>query len=50
MADAPWTIVYEVRMILQLLGSMDYNLMHNYREYNKGAEFLANLGFAERNM
>lgn len=44
----PWTIAYEIRMIREVMVQMDCRLMHTYRENTKCADFLANLGCAQR--
>lgn len=46
--SVPWAIVYEVRLIEDILQKMVHSLKHIFRESNKAADFLANVGFKEK--
>ena len=40
----PWAIAYEIRIINDLLTNFDFSIRHIFREANRAADFLANLG------
>lgn len=43
----PWCTVHESRQIIQLLSQMEVTVSHTYRENNKAADYLSNLGCKE---
>ena len=45
--EVPWCIAYEVREIMQLMTSIEYRIFHTYKENNRGADFMANIGCRE---
>ncbi|KAM7461730.1 hypothetical protein LguiA_029851 [Lonicera macranthoides] len=44
----PWCIHFELKEIMHLLGQVNFQISHIYRESNKCADFLANIGCKER--
>lgn len=42
--EVPWSIVYEVRAMMRCLEVLNCQLSHTYRESNRPADILANIG------
>ena len=48
MTRVPWVIAYEMRMLRTLLQRFEYSIKHVYRECNKVADLVANIGVKEK--
>ena len=44
----PWAVIQEVRRMKHLISNMDIGMSHIYRESNRIADWLANMGCKDR--